>query len=179
MRKAPAMWLAALVALGAAGGVMAEQPDPAPGGMMGPGMMGPGMMGMESGDWGAMPMTMGRGAMPMLGMGRHVEGRLAFLKTELKITPDQEPLWEALAQTLRANARTMAGMMPKGGTMAQGERPSLPARLDRQEAFLTARLEALRATKEALLPLYAAFSDAQKRTADELVGGPMGMGMAM
>ena len=44
------MWLAALVALGAAGGVMAEQQDPAPGGMMGPGMMGPGMMGMEPGD---------------------------------------------------------------------------------------------------------------------------------
>ena len=178
MRKAPAMWLAALVALGAAGGVMAEQPEPTPGGTMGPGMMGPGMMGMDPGDWGGMAM-MGRGAMPMLGMGRHVEGRLAFLRAELGITPAQEPLWEALAQTLRANTRTMAGMMPKGGMMAQGERPGLPERLERQEAFLTARLEALRATKEALLPLYGAFSAAQKRAADELVGGPMGMGMAM
>ena len=115
----------------------------------------------------------------MPGMGRHVEGRLAFLKAELKITPAQEPLWDTLAQTLRANARTMAGMMPMGGMMAQGEAPSLPERLDRQERFLTARLDALRAMQAAVAPLYAALSDAQKRTADELVGGPMGMGTAM
>ena len=179
MRKASARWLAALVALGVAGGALAQQGSPQ-GGMMGPGMM----MGMDPDDWGAMPMPrmramMGEGTMPMLDMGRHVEGRLAFLKTELKITPAQEPLWDTLAQTLRANARTMAGMMPMGGMMAQGEVPSLPERLDRQERFLAARLDALRAMQAAVAPLYAALSDAQKRTADELVGGPMGMGMAM
>ena len=165
MRKASARWLAALVALGVAGGALAQQGSPQ-GGMMGPGMT----MGMDPDEG---------GAMPMLDMGRHVEGRLAFLKTELKITPAQEPLWDALAQTLRANGQKMAELMPMGGTMGRGEVPGLPERLDRQERFLAARLDALRAMQAAVTPLYAAFSEEQKRTADELVGGPMGMGTAM
>jgi hypothetical protein len=179
-----------MLALGMIGGAIAQQQGSPPGAAMGPGMV----MGMDPDDGGAMPMMMmrmrmremmmGQGAMPMMGMGRHIEGRLAFLKTELQITPAQEPLWDVLAETLRANARQMAGMMPSGGTyrggmMAQGEAPSLPERLDRQERFLTTRLEAVRAMKEAVTPLYAVFSDVQKRTADELVAGPMGMGTAM
>ena len=174
------MLLAALVVLGAAGGAFAQQQDSAPGVMRGPVRM----MGMDPDDWVAMPMPrmramMGEGTMPMLDMGRHVEGRLAFLKTELKITPAQEPLWDALAQTLRANGQKMAELMPMGGTMGRGEVPGLPERLDRQERFLAARLDALRAMQAAVTPLYAAFSEEQKRTADELVGGPMGMGTAM
>jgi hypothetical protein len=170
-----------MLALGMMGGAIAQQQGSPPGGAMGTGMM----MGMDPDDGGAMPMMMmGQGAMPMMGMGRHIEGRVAFLKTELQITPAQEPLWDALAETLRTNARQMAGMMPSGGThrggmMAQGEAPSLPERLDRQERILTARLEAVRAMKEAVTPLYAALSDVQKRTANELVAGPMGMGTAM
>jgi hypothetical protein len=38
---------------------------------------------------GGMPMMMGQGGMPM--MAKHIEGRLAFLKTELKITDAQLP----------------------------------------------------------------------------------------
>jgi hypothetical protein len=68
----------------------------------------------------------GAGEMPMMGMMRmmmgqdgmggmsmmagHVEGRLAFLKTELKITDAQLPLWNAVADAIRADAKTMAGM---------------------------------------------------------------------
>ena len=40
---------------------------------------------------------------------------------------------------------------------------------------MSAHLEALRKFKAAIDPLYAAFSDEQKKTADELLMGPMGM----
>ena len=41
----------------------------------------------------------GMGGMPMMAaMAGHVEGRLAFLKTELKITDAQLPLWNAVAE---------------------------------------------------------------------------------
>src|SRR5271165_3632785 len=69
----------------------------------------------------------GAGGMPMTGMMRmmmgqegmsgmatmmagHVEGRLAFLKTELKITDAQLPLWHAVSDAIRANAKSMAAM---------------------------------------------------------------------
>ena len=46
------------------------------------------------------------GGMPMMAaMAGHVEGRLAFLKTELKITDAQLPLWNAVAEAIRANAK--------------------------------------------------------------------------
>jgi hypothetical protein len=44
-----------------------------------------------------------------------------------------------------------------------------------QEKMMTAHLEALRKLKSAVDPLYAALSDEQKKTADELLMGPMGM----
>ncbi len=45
---------------------------------------------------------------------------------------------------------------------------------------MTAHLEALRKLKAAIDPLYAALSDEQKKTADQLIVGPMGiMGMGM
>src|SRR6185437_1141283 len=65
------------------------------------------MMGMMSG--GMMPhrgMLGSRNMMLMKGMmaARHLEGRLAFLKTELKITDEQTPQWNAFADTVRTNA---------------------------------------------------------------------------
>src|SRR3954451_23349317 len=41
----------------------------------------------------------------------HVEGRIAFLKTELKITDAQLPQWNAFADALRNGAGQMRGAM--------------------------------------------------------------------
>src|SRR6185312_802773 len=41
---------------------------------------------------------------------RHLEGHLAFFKTELKITDEQMPQWDAFANTVRANAKAMTEM---------------------------------------------------------------------
>lgn len=129
---------------------------------MGPGgMMGGGMMGQ-----GGMPM----GGMPMMGMMQgHIEGRIAFLKTELKITDAQLPLWNTVAEAIRANGKAGMGMMSTDS--------KLPDRLAAREKAATARLEALRKFKAAADPLYATLADDQKKTADDLLMSPVGMGM--
>ncbi len=60
-----------------------------------------------------------RAMMGQYGMGMmtgHVEGRLAFLKTELKITDAQLPLWNKFADAVRDNAKAMKEMMQVGTT---------------------------------------------------------------
>jgi hypothetical protein len=64
-----------------------------------PGMGAVPMMGM-------MRMMMGEGMGGMAMMAGHVEGRLAFLKTALKITEGQLPLWNGVADAMRANAKS-------------------------------------------------------------------------
>jgi len=60
-------------------------------GMMGPGVMGPGMMGMLG------PGMMGGASGPAMcsAMAGHIDGRLTYVKAELKITDAQEALWIA------------------------------------------------------------------------------------
>lgn len=157
------------------------------GGMHGVGMrqggmqqQGMPMMGMQEGGMQNMPMGMmcgmmrqdGMGSMPMGGMpvmADRTEGRIAFLRTELKITDAQLPLWNAVADAIRANAKGGMGMMDN---MGQG---SLTERLGAREKHLAAQAEALRKFKSAVDPLYAALTDEQKKTADELLMSPMGM----
>lgn len=141
------------------------------------GMMGPGMM----------PMTgmMSSGAMPMMEQMKkmmtpeHIDGRIGFFKTELKITAAQQKLWDAFADALRANAHPMADMMTamQGGMMSSqtGAPQALPQRVEAHERMLATRLEALHQLTTALEPLYAVLDDKQKQTADKLLmPGPMG-----
>ena len=141
--------------------------------MMGPWMMGPGMMN----QYGNMPM-MGwgdQGASMCAMMSNHIDGRLAYLKTELKITSAEESLWNTYADAARDNAQAMTDRCT--AMMGQsGDTPlSLPERLDRHEVFLEGQLESIRAMNKALKPLYGALSDSQKKAADQLISGPMGM----
>lgn len=127
------------------------------------------------------------GGMPMMGMMRmtigqsttgHIEGRIAFLKAELKITDAEMPLWNAVADAIRGTAKDMAGM-PNCMSIMQSS-GTLTEKLAAREKAMTAHLDALRRLKAAVEPLYAALSDDQKKTADQLMIGPMGiMGMGM
>ena len=126
-----------------------------------------GMMRMMMGEDGMSGMPM------MAAMAGHVEGRVAFLKTELRITDAQLPLWNAVADAIRANAKGMGAMAE--GMMGSTQAATLPDKLATREKMLTARLEGLRKLKGAVEPLYGALSDEQKKTADELLMGPMGM----
>jgi LTXXQ motif family protein len=144
------------------------------------GMMSQGGMMAMMGMMQQMMAQMGQGGMmAMMGMADHVEGRLAFLKTELKITDAQLPQWNAYADVVRASATQMNDMMKQGAAMMAmmqgGTPPSLPQRLDVREKHLAVHLETLRKFSATLLPLYASFSDEQKRLADALLYVPMGM----
>jgi LTXXQ motif family protein len=119
-------------------------------------MMGPGMMGMDMID--------------------RVEGRIAFLRTELKITDAQTSAWNSFADAFRANAQKLAALRP-AMIPAPGAQQTLTAGLDAQERWLTARLEGLRAIKAAFTPLYGALSDEQKKTATEILGPQLGLAM--
>lgn len=146
---------------------------------MGPGyMMGPGaMMGMGSGYMmgpGAMMgqgYMMGRGSM-MGGPGGYIEGRIAFLKTELGITSNQEQAWRSFADAMRNSAQSMQAMhnqMMSG----DGVPETLPERMQWHETFMAARLEQLKSLREAMGPLYNELTPDQKQKADSLMMGMM------
>src|SRR5215470_12879039 len=113
--------LAVAVALTAIVALAQTSPTP-PAGTGSPSAQGMPMSGMPmgamSGGSGGMPM-MGMMQMMMGGMTGHVEGRIAFLKTELKITDAQQPLWSAVADAMRASAKDMAAIMPMMQSMMQ------------------------------------------------------------
>jgi hypothetical protein len=145
--------------------------------------------GPMMGQWGDGPMMgfgMGRGMSgPMMGFGYdmmldRVDGRLAYLKTELKITDAQAPAWDDLATAVRNSAETHNDMMRSMmEDYVSGEflKKSLPDRLTFQETHLEARLEEVRTVHASVDKLYAVLSDQQKQVADEIVLPTMGMGM--
>jgi len=167
------------------GGIVAQQQPaqpPAPqAGRAGPGMMGGNMMGGMVGQGQAGP----AGMMPMMNMmmgmqsgAEHIEGRLAFIKAELKITDAQAQQWNAFAEAVRGNSGSMAEMR-KSMMGGQGAPATLPERLAREDKLVTAHLAALKKTEEAVLQLYSVLTDDQKKVADGIVLGPMGLPMGM
>ncbi len=148
-----------------------------------PNMMGGQMPKMGTGDH--MPM-MGQsdmmGQMSMMGMGRqggmgmpfeHVEGRIAYLKAELKIDDAQAGPWNAFADVMRANAKSMGEMHAQ--MMQPGNTSTLPQRVDMHEKMMTAHLDMQRKFQAVVKPLYAALNDQQKQVADALIKGMCGM----
>ncbi len=123
---------------------------------------------------GGMPMRhegMGPGMM-MCRMGEQVEGRLAFLKAELKITEAQMPQWNAFADAFRGSgqkaAQHCAMMKEHRGSMMSA---SPLERLSMMEQHMRMHLENLVAIRTALQPLYSVLSDEQKKTADQIMKG--------
>lgn len=134
----------------------------------------PGMgMGMMQGGQGQMPMMgnmgqmmggdmhrmmemmHGRGMMMDRGI-RHLEGRLAFLKTELQITSAQENAWASFAEAMRKAAAT------KPATGHDGKPATLPERLQH-------RLAVMQAKKAAIDALYTQLDAKQKVLADDMI----------
>ena len=123
--------------------------------------------------------------------GEHIEGRLAFLKTELKITDAQTKVWNTFAETMReitkeaqVSREDMRSRM-KNFREDRGEHreETVLDRLTQAEQMIErsqSRLEKAKAQQKkvrgAIEPLYAALSDEQKKLADDLlrVGGSGG-----
>jgi hypothetical protein len=155
-----------MIGQGIGSGVVVQPGTQQPGGQ-------PGMMG-NMGQMMPMMHQMMMGQQHGMGMPyEHVEGRIAFLKTELKITDAQKPHWDAFADALRAIVKTHQAMNEQ---MTKGDMPSSwPERLAFQQKALSTRLNSLSALEAAAKPLYAALADEQRKLADQLLSGPMGM----
>jgi Spy/CpxP family protein refolding chaperone len=111
-----------------------------------------------------------------------IEGRLAFLKTELKISEAQAPQWNAFADFMRTQAKAMQARHaefrerhkaePKAEHKDRAERREarpLTERLAAHEKFMEQRLDRMRAFKAAVEPLYNVLSPEQRKTADQLL----------
>ncbi|MEZ5926272.1 MAG: Spy/CpxP family protein refolding chaperone [Hyphomicrobiaceae bacterium] len=154
---------ASLVALSSVSPAMAEEDDNDWRPSWGMGRMMQGMMGMDADD-----------------MSERIEGRLAFIKAELKITEAQTPAWNALADLLRNTAETRRAMMASHREeMRDGSffKKPLPDRLTFMETMMSAHLEEVKSIKAAVNELYGTLSDDQKKEADSIVLPMMGMGM--
>lgn len=140
----------------------------------GPGMMmgggyGPGMMG---GGWGMMGYGAAGGD-----FDSYIEGRIAFLKAELKITKDQESVWQDYADALTTNAQVMASMHKQMYEAFQKGDSSPTQLFDLHINAMKSRLAALEALKPATDALYNALSPDQRKKANDLLPMMGGMGM--
>ena len=104
---------------------------------------------------------------PRLMPGQLVEGKIAFLKTELKITPQQEAQWNGVATALRDNAKAMdqaivAARQDRGKTDAV-TRIALRSDFAKVHADNDARFLA------AFRPLYGTLSPQQQEAANQLL----------
>ena len=145
----------------------AGKPSPAPRASM------PGMGGMMGGQ--GMGMMQGGAGMQgmQMGPGKHVEGRLAFLRAEIGITEAQAPAWNSFADAVRKAGKDMMAAMPM--TMAsKSDQGDWLGNLERREKMMASHIESLHAIRASAEPLYAALSEDQKRIANELMSGPMG-----
>ena len=147
-------------------------PQAAPSGAMQ--TMPPEMMQMmQMMQSGALPRAavMGGSLMAPGGAIQHVEGHIAFLKAELKITEAQQKAWDHFAEALRTNAKELRGASgPMRGGMMGGAKNAKPlaARLEQQEQTLNLHLGAVKRSRAALEELNAVLSDEQKRQLGEL-----------
>ena len=138
------------------------------------GGMGGKMAGMErdGGHGGGMMRKM------ICGFADKLDGRLAFLKAELKLTDAQaatwttfETAWKAAAEKALAKCAAMDAHMD----MEHGDSGVL-GKLTMMEMHMTDHLEVVRAQKAALEPLLKSLTDEQKKVANETLTGVMKVG---
>lgn len=126
-----------------------------PGWGNGPGAMGGGCAGQ------------GRAAMMQADPAARIDNRLAFLKSELKITSEQEQAWQSFAETVKAQG---AGMPRMGRNMTTSG--TAPEQIDQRIAFMQLRLERMRTVSKAMQDLYGALTPEQQAVADRLLSRP-------
>jgi len=160
-------------------------PYGAPGAGYGPGA-GRGAMGYGPGAGRGGPGMMHRG--PGAGRGgmwsnpaAAVEGHLAALKVELKITPDQDTAWQAFTTKARQQADTMIARRDARRAQMTSGAPaapqSAPERLAQRAEFAKQRIAGMETMAAAAKDLYAVLTPEQKALADQhLARGPMGRG---
>jgi protein CpxP len=107
-------------------------------------------------------------AMGRMMPGQFVDGRIAFLKAELKITPAQEAQWRQVEAAMRENAKALDQTI----TTARQNRTSTDAvrHLELREQFAKVRADNDARLLAAFKPLYVSLSPEQQQMANQLVG---------
>ena len=107
-------------------------------------------------------------AMERMMPGQFVEGRIAFLKAQLKITPAQEAQWQQVEAAMRENAKTLDQTITNAG-QNRGNMDAVQ-RLESREQFARVRVSNDARLLAAFKPLYASLSPEQQQMANQLVG---------
>jgi hypothetical protein len=131
------------------------------------GMMGGGCLMMQDmADQGMVGQNMmARG---MGNIAAMTEGRLAYLKSALGITQEQEPVWISYVDTVKSQVAAMQGMHQN--MMEVMQKGSAVDRMDVRIGAMEAMLDAMKTMKPATEKLYAGLKDEQKKIADQLIG---------
>jgi len=122
--------------------------------------------GWGPGHMGGMGYGMGYGMGPhgMYGGPAAAEGRLAALKTELKITSAQEAKWQAFAEKAKLQAESMQSART---AMQDSAKLSAPDRFALHDGLMKQRLAQSEATHAAFKDLYAVLTPEQKAVVDQ------------
>lgn len=126
---------------------------------------GPGM-GPRSGFGPGMGPRSGFGPQAYGNPASAVEGRLAYLKSELKITADQEKAWNGYAAQMKQQVETAQSAR----ATLPGPQATLPERLERHNSFMKERVANSEAMTAAVKELYAVLTPDQKAIADQNLG---------
>lgn len=103
--------------------------------------------------------------------GETVEQRITNLHKTLKITSDQEPKWNAVAQAMRENAANMDKLIAE----SRKKPPQNMTAVDDLESYrkvAQAHVDGLKNLIASFTTLYAAMPDAQKKVADDVFRTP-------
>ena len=102
------------------------------------------------------------------------DARLSDLKTQLKITTDQEAAWQAYATQAKAQAASMQALR----TQMLQDTGTAPERMGQRTAAMQQRAAGMATMTNAFGALYAVLTPEQKAIADQYVGmgGHRGMG---
>jgi hypothetical protein len=90
-----------------------------------------------------------------------MDARLGGMKAALKLTPEQNPLWEAFENAVRGGAKSRMDDMRQ--TMENRERMSSVERMDATAGHMARRADELKTIAQAAKPLYGSLDDTQKR----------------
>lgn len=99
--------------------------------------------------------------------GRHLAGRVAYLKAELKITAQQEAAWDKVVQAMRDNVKEGRSAFDQSRA-SHGQAQTALTRLEMRQRFEALRAQNSERFLAAFRPLYTQLSPDQKKSADEL-----------
>jgi LTXXQ motif family protein len=105
-------------------------------------------------------------------MSERFDKRLGKIRTDLKLTPQQEPLFAPIEAHIRKNMAEMRGMR---GRMEEMRNAELPARLDMMSERAAKMSANMRELSGLVKPLWATLDDSQKATVKKFLPGRGGM----